>query len=74
MITNCTSLIFDIKSLCQISENDVKKIEYKTVYWVNFRLFDHTKSLKTGIQKISTWETFYFDLLKLDKSKVIYFI
>jgi len=46
-IPNFASLIFEIKSLCPISE-ETKKLDYKTVYWVNFRLFDHTKSLKSG--------------------------
>jgi len=39
-----SSIIFKIKALD--TQSQTKK--YNTVYWVNFRLFEHTKALKTG--------------------------
>ncbi len=68
-IPNFASIIFKVKVLCPTIE-DLSRSKYKTMYWVNFRLFDHSRSFKTGNHKISTWEAFYFDQLLSTKTKV----
>ena len=57
-----SSLIIKFRTLVQVEESKNKKeIEKKTVAWINFRLFDHSKLLKTGIHKWSLWNTKFSD-------------
>ena len=39
-----SSMIFKIKLFNPKAESK----KYETLYWVNFRLFEHTRALKTG--------------------------
>jgi hypothetical protein len=46
-----TSLVVKIKAFLNVEDEKTKKktIEKKTIAWVNFRLFDYLKKLRTGI-------------------------
>ncbi len=56
-----SSIIFRIKTTVKIPKEKQKKeektVEKKTIAWVNFRVFDHLKRLKTG--KVKEYN-FYF--------------
>jgi hypothetical protein len=52
-----SSIIFKIKT--PVIEE--KKVTKKTIAWANFRLFDYLRHLKTGLHKISFWNTLFSD-------------
>jgi hypothetical protein len=53
------SIVFKVKLLKYNKNYDI--INDETIAWANFRLFDHNRRLKTGIQKLSLWETKFSD-------------
>lgn len=54
-----TNLIIHVKHVKQVKKNEPFTAD--SIAWVNFRLFDHNKMLKTGIHKINLWEQAFSD-------------
>jgi hypothetical protein len=53
-----SNIIFKIKTT--VTEEKNKPVR-RTIAWVNFRLFDYLRRLRTGLQKVSFWNTSFSD-------------